>query len=83
MQTMEPKASQGSTVQPSDGFRPVQGQAPQHDGAKLMAQAYVALWVILLVFVWMGHRKQRHLGARIERLEKALMGDNRAKGGHG
>lgn len=83
MQTKEPNESQGSTLQPSDGFRPVQGQAPQHDGAKLMAQAYVALWVILLVFVWMGHRKQRLLSERIERLEKVLMGDNEPKGRRG
>jgi len=54
------------------GFRSIDGDASQRDGAVLMVEAYAAAWVILMGFVLAGVLKQRRLEDRIARLERAL-----------
>ncbi len=67
-----PEATPAMSATVPSGFRPVEGAAPQRDGAVLMVEAYVAVWLILLVFVLAGYLRQRRLDGRIARLEKAM-----------
>lgn len=44
----------------------------QHSGVKLLVTAYIAIWVIAMVFVWLTWRRQRTLASKVEELERAL-----------
>jgi hypothetical protein len=67
-----PEAAPATSTTVPSGFRPVEGAAPQRDGAVLMVEAYVAVWLILMVFVLAGYFRQRRLDARLARLESAM-----------
>jgi len=50
----------------------VEGGAPQRDGTVLLVEAYVAIWMVLMVAMLLSYLKQRRLDARIARLERAI-----------
>ena len=70
MQNAAPATSTSNA--PITEFRPVEGGPPARSGTVLMIEAYTAVWVILLVVLVLGFRKQRRLDERIARLEHAL-----------
>lgn len=43
-----------------------------HSGVKLLVSAYIAFWVIAMVFVQLTWLRQRGLAKRVEELERAL-----------
>ena len=57
----------------SDGFRPVESEAPRRDGTLLMVEAYVAIWVVLMFFVVVSGVKMRRLEGRIAKLERVVV----------
>jgi hypothetical protein len=66
------------TVQPSPNDRATSFQAvegnpvEQYNGATLMVVAYVAVWVILFVWIGLVWRKQRALDTRLSDLEREI-----------
>jgi hypothetical protein len=55
------------------GFHPVEGSpAEQYSGGALLVDAYIAVWVILLAWIYLLWRKQAALGRRLDGLEAAL-----------
>ncbi len=46
--------------------------AEHYSGSKLLVTAYIALWVILMAWLFMMWRKQGRLSARLNELERAL-----------
>jgi hypothetical protein len=54
-------------------FQAVQGPAQQHySGEVLLVSAYAILWMIILAWVALVWRKERHLSARLTDLERVL-----------
>ena len=41
-------------------------------GGTLLVEAYAALWLILLAFLFVSWRRQGRIDARVEELERAL-----------
>jgi CcmD family protein len=44
----------------------------QYSGSKLMVSAYIAIWVILMAWIFTMWRKQSTLAERLDGLERAL-----------
>ncbi len=55
----------------STAFEAVQG-GEQHSGAVLLVEAYAAIWVFLLGFVFLQWVKQAKLHARLDALERVI-----------
>ena len=70
---MDAHETTGTTTQPTeDGFQPVQGGGTNRSGTILLVEAYVALWLLLMLFVWKTHARQRRIEARLEQLAANL-----------
>jgi len=70
-----PAPAQTTALSPSDRsseFRAVEGGTEVRSGALLLVEAYAAIWLILFGFIWLTHRKQKQLDARIVDIENAL-----------
>jgi CcmD family protein len=64
-----------TTLTPDDRsseFRAVEGGPEVRSGALLLVEAYAAIWLILFGFLWLTHRRQKKLDARIVEIENAL-----------
>jgi hypothetical protein len=66
-QTAPPETGQRSTE-----FRAVEGGTEMVSGGTLLVEAYCALWLILLTFLFVSWRRQAHIDRRVDELEKAL-----------
>ena len=70
-----PAAPQGQPATAPDDratdFVAVDG-AEHYSGSKLMVSAYIAIWVILMGWLFMMWRKQSSLSDRLEGLERTL-----------
>jgi CcmD family protein len=64
----------------STEFRAVQGGPEMASGETLLVEAYAAVWLILLAFVFVSWRRQSRIDARISELERALGAAARAGG---
>lgn len=62
---------------PSTEFKAVENGGESRDGATLMVEAYVVLWVLLMGWIFLLWRKQGALNTRLDDLEKAI--DKRAE----
>jgi CcmD family protein len=73
-----PEASASAAAAPktaddrSTAFRAVQGGSEMQSGEKLLVEAYVAIWVITLIFLVSIFRRQKRIDDRITSLEGAL-----------
>ena len=57
----------------STQFEAVDAQAPeQYSGSTLLVEAYAAVWLILLAWVFLLWRKQASLASRLDGLERAV-----------
>ena len=53
-------------------FRAVEGGTETHSGTVLLVEAYAAIWLILMGWLFKLWRKQRGLHARLDDVERAL-----------
>ena len=53
-------------------FTAVEGGNQQYSGSTLLVEAYAAIWLILMVWLFMLWRKQASLTARLDGLEAAI-----------
>jgi hypothetical protein len=53
-------------------FQAVEGGTEQHSGTTLMVEAYSALWVLLMGWIFLLWRKQAALNLRLDGLENAI-----------
>ena len=53
-------------------FVPVEGGEETTSATTMLVSAYVIVWVLLMLFVFLGWRRQRGIESRIDDLEKAL-----------
>ena len=58
--------------QRSTEFRAVEGGTEMVSGGTLLVEAYAALWLILLGFLFVSWRRQGRIDARVDELEKAV-----------
>ncbi len=68
-------APTGTAKSPDDRatqFVPVEGAPETTSAGKLLVAAYALMWLLLVLFVLSGWRRQTALASRIARLEKAL-----------
>jgi CcmD family protein len=57
----------------STDFKPVEGApAEQYSGGALLVEAYAAIWLIIVAWLFMMWRKQSSLAARLDGLEAAI-----------
>jgi len=61
----------GSGAAPSE-YVAVENGGEQYSGAKLMVGAYAAIWVVLMVWIFLLWKKQAALGDRLEGLERTI-----------
>lgn len=68
------RATQPTTEgQPSnEGFHPSSGGSEMQSGDRLLVEAYAAIWLCVLVFVFVMWRRTRALEERIEALDAAV-----------
>ena len=74
-QPASPGASASSAPSPDDrstDFHAAQGEPQQYSGETLLVSAYSLLWVVLMVWVAIGWRKQSRLTQRLDDLERAI-----------
>lgn len=70
---MRQSDSQGTeTADRSTQFVAVEGGEETTSAEALLVSAYAVMWALLLLFVFMGWRRQRAIESRIGDLEKAL-----------
>lgn len=55
----------------AETFRAVEG-GETYSGATLLVEAYAAIWLILIAWIYLLWRKQADLGKRIDGLEAAI-----------
>lgn len=68
-----PAPAQTTTTEDrSTAFRPVEGGNDMQSGEALLVEAYAAIWALVLIFVWLSWRRQKHVDTRITDLEAAL-----------
>lgn len=68
-------SAQPETASPPDratAFQPVQGGGEHRNGAMLMVEAYVVLWVVLMAWLLLLWRRQRGLVQRLDDLERTI-----------
>jgi CcmD family protein len=53
-------------------FQAVEGGSELQSGERLLVEAYSAIWLLLLGFLWLSWRRQRRIDARIDLLERAI-----------
>lgn len=53
-------------------FTAVEGGNERYSGATLLVEAYAAIWVILMAWIFLLWRKQSTLAARLDGLEAAI-----------
>jgi CcmD family protein len=54
-------------------FKPVEGApAEQYSGGALLVEAYAAIWLIIIAWLFFMWRKQSSLSARLDGLEAAI-----------
>jgi CcmD family protein len=57
----------------STDFKPVEGApAEQYSGGSLLVEAYAAIWLIIIAWLFLMWRKQSSLAARLDGLEAAI-----------
>lgn len=66
--------TQAGTTQaePLTEFVPVSGGGETTSAATMLVLAYLLMWAVLFVFVWLSMRKQRSLASQVTELEAAL-----------
>jgi hypothetical protein len=70
---MQSVVAAGMSVQnPGDQFVAVQGGTETTSAAEMLVIAYVLMWLLALLFVYMTWRRQGALDRRLSELEKAL-----------
>jgi hypothetical protein len=60
-------------------FVAVSGGRDSTSAEVLLVSAYAIMWIFLLVFLWLGWRRQSLLRDKLERLENALSGSKKSK----
>jgi hypothetical protein len=68
---LAPQPSQGAVDDRATEFVAVDG-AEHYSGSKLMVSAYIAIWLILMAWIFLMWRKQSTLVARLGELERTL-----------
>jgi hypothetical protein len=72
-QTAAPATSKPTTPEDrSTTFQPVEGGTETRSGSTLLVEAYVVLWIILMVWLVTMWRKQGSLNARLDDLERTI-----------
>ena len=76
-QTEQPSSSSSPSTSSPDSratdFRAVEGGVTeQYSGATLLVEAYSAIWLILMAWLFLMWRKQATLAARLDGLEAAI-----------
>jgi len=61
-------------------FVPVEGGSDTTSAEMLLVVAYVAMWLLFFAFIWLTHRRQRGLNAKLSELERALQRADAAGG---
>ncbi len=70
--TAAPSAPSSPDSRATD-FRAVEGGVTeQYSGATLLVEAYAAIWLILMAWIFLMWRKQATLAARLDGLEAAI-----------
>ncbi len=67
--TAAPKAVQGER---STEFVPVQGGHDTTSASALLVAAYIVMWALLLLFIFLSWRRQQALESRVGDLERAI-----------
>lgn len=62
----------GTTQAADEGFAPVQGGGARRSGTVLLVEAYAAIWLILMLFVWKTNARQRKIEQRLGQLSAEL-----------
>jgi hypothetical protein len=73
----QPTPTASSSSSPDDRAQSFEAQqgAPIHEvqsGERLLVEAYVAIWIIAMVFVQLTWLRQRAIARRLDELERAL-----------
>jgi hypothetical protein len=74
-QQMQPASSGSATPGPDDrsqDFHAAQGEPQQYSGETLLVTAYCMLWVVLMVWIAIGWRKQSRIAQRLDDLERVI-----------
>jgi hypothetical protein len=74
-QPASPSASASAAPSPDDrstDFHAAQGEPQQYSGETLLVSAYGMLWVVIMVWLAIGWRKQSRLTQRLDDLERAI-----------
>jgi CcmD family protein len=53
-------------------FTAVDANAERYSGSTLMVEAYAAIWLILMIWIYMLWRKQASLAERLDDLERTI-----------
>ncbi len=67
--------SSSASASPDDRsatFQPVAGGPETHNGTVLLVEAYAAIWIVLMVWLFFLWRKQRALHDRLDEVERSL-----------
>ncbi len=75
VQATSPATSGSAAPSPEDrstDFHAAQGEPQQYSGETLLVSAYGLLWVVLMVWIAIGWRKQSRLTQRLDDLERAI-----------
>jgi len=73
LSTTQGQPSSDSPDSRATDFKPVEGTAgEQYSGSTLLVEAYAAIWIILMFWLFLLWRKQATLSARLDGLEAAI-----------
>jgi CcmD family protein len=64
--------SQPTVADRSSEFVAVQGGGETSSAAGLLTAAYIIMWLLVFVFVWLTSKRLKGVSARVEELESAL-----------
>jgi CcmD family protein len=65
-------ASSGTPDDRATGFTAVDPTIEQFSGSTLLVEAYAAIWVVLMVWIFFLWRKQASLAERLDDLERTI-----------
>ncbi|HEY2407967.1 MAG TPA: CcmD family protein [Polyangiaceae bacterium] len=72
MHVNQEKPASSNPSDRSTEFVAVQGGGDTTSASSLLVAAYVGMWALLLLFIFLSYRRQARVEGRISELEKAL-----------
>ncbi|HET9956655.1 MAG TPA: CcmD family protein [Polyangiaceae bacterium] len=68
----KPSAQVGVPGDRSTEFAPVTGGPELTSAGTLLVVAYLAMWAVLMVMIWLGWRRQQRIDQRLQELSRVL-----------